>query len=219
MTVSYDVPSLADELLDAQAVLSPADQRIGVEFLRLLAQGAPVDVDELARASGLAPAETASALGRWPGVERDGADRVIGFGLTLEPTQHVVEIDGVRLYAWCALDTLAARNWTDRVEGAFAVAIHDGSAACRRRGYSIIPPEPARSRPAVVHFSSRATAETPPPRTGVSGGRERPRSRPSRAPTGQRSLRIAGRINATRPAGRVAQQCVLGLPVLQEGAA
>lgn len=197
MTVSYDIPSLADELVDAQPALSPVDRRLIVEFLRLLARGARVDVDELARGSGLAPAEVASALERWPAVERDGAGRVVGFGLTLEPTQHVVEIDGVTLYAWCALDTLifplllertarvrstppgggppveltvdaqgardvtppgavmslvhptgglagdvrgrfccfvhfflseeAARSWTDRVEGAFAVSLRDGS--------------------------------------------------------------------------------------------
>ncbi len=36
----------------------------------------------------------------------DEGGNVVGAGLTLRETPHVFEVDGRRLYAWCALDTL-----------------------------------------------------------------------------------------------------------------
>jgi alkylmercury lyase len=36
--------------------------------------------------------------------DRDG--RLVGFGLTLRPTPHRVELDGRTLYTWCVPDTL-----------------------------------------------------------------------------------------------------------------
>lgn len=202
MPAAIDVPRLADELAEAMPSMSADHQRVAESLFRLLAEGAPVGVDELGRATGLPPGEVASVLDTWPGIERDEQGNVVGFGLTLEPTQHVVEIDGTTLYAWCALDTLifpllldrtahvrstppsggesveltvdaagardvtpagavmslvhttgglgddvrgrfccfvhffssdeAARDWTDRVEGPFAVSLDDGAQLGRR---------------------------------------------------------------------------------------
>jgi alkylmercury lyase len=40
-------------------------------------------------------------------VQRDGKGRVLAYGgLTLEPTPHMLEMDGRVLHTWCALDTL-----------------------------------------------------------------------------------------------------------------
>jgi alkylmercury lyase len=41
-----------------------------------------------------------------PNIERDDAGNVVGSGLTLRETPHVFEVDGRRLYTWCALDAL-----------------------------------------------------------------------------------------------------------------
>ncbi|MHB1834417.1 MAG: organomercurial lyase [Solirubrobacteraceae bacterium] len=47
-------------------------------------------------------------VGRWPRVFRDGDGRVVGFmGLSVvEFGGHRIELDGRRLTAWCAWDTL-----------------------------------------------------------------------------------------------------------------
>ncbi|WP_280459858.1 organomercurial lyase MerB [Nocardia carnea] len=73
--------------------------------LRLLARGAPVAVAELAAAAGV----DAGDLARTPigaDVEYDEQGRVLGWGLTLNPTPHRFTINGHQLYTWCAPDTL-----------------------------------------------------------------------------------------------------------------
>ncbi|MHB1509320.1 MAG: organomercurial lyase [Acidimicrobiales bacterium] len=40
-------------------------------------------------------------------VERDADDRTVGFaGLTLEPTNHLLVLDGQSLHTWCAIDVV-----------------------------------------------------------------------------------------------------------------
>lgn len=41
------------------------------------------------------------------GAEFDKEGNIVGLGLTLVPTPHVYEVDGRRLYTWCAADALA----------------------------------------------------------------------------------------------------------------
>lgn len=48
----------------------------------------------------------ATALDQAPNIEYDDDGNILGFGLTLCETPHVFEIDGRRLYTWCALDAL-----------------------------------------------------------------------------------------------------------------
>ena len=46
-------------------------------------------------------------LEEWPGVFRDEEGRVVGFrGLAQPETPHRFEVNGARLHAWCAWDTL-----------------------------------------------------------------------------------------------------------------
>ena len=46
-------------------------------------------------------------LARWPNVRRDEQGRVEAFGgLSLRPTEHHFDVEGRRLYTWCAWDTL-----------------------------------------------------------------------------------------------------------------
>jgi alkylmercury lyase len=47
-----------------------------------------------------------SLLGGLPSIERDERGRVVGAGLTTRETQHSFEVEGRRLFTWCALDTL-----------------------------------------------------------------------------------------------------------------
>lgn len=75
-------------------------------LLELLAQGQPVTIDQLARATGRTTEEVRDALVAMPDTEYDDRGRILGNGLTLRPTPHRFEIDGRQLYTWCALDTL-----------------------------------------------------------------------------------------------------------------
>lgn len=45
-------------------------------------------------------------LERTTSTEYDDDGKIVGYSLTLRATSHIFEIDGGRLYAWCALDTL-----------------------------------------------------------------------------------------------------------------
>lgn len=75
-------------------------------LLRLLAAGNAVTVEAIARATGRPEDAVGAALADWPDTEYDEAGRVVGHGLTLNPTAHRFIVNGVRLYTWCALDTV-----------------------------------------------------------------------------------------------------------------
>jgi alkylmercury lyase len=105
----------ADDLWEAACchfpTVPPEEQRAGLMLLQELARGEPVAVAHLARPLGRAveTAEafvTATALS--PFVYKDEEGRIQGFyGLSVTPTHHQVTINGRKLWAWCAPDTLA----------------------------------------------------------------------------------------------------------------
>lgn len=65
----------------------------------------PVEVEEIARLSKLSLARTRVLLDQL-GAERDDQGRIVGLGLTLEPTPHEYRAEGRKLYTWCAPDAL-----------------------------------------------------------------------------------------------------------------
>jgi alkylmercury lyase len=104
----------ADKLWEAACCHFPAisheEQRAGIVLLRELTRGEPVAIAELARALGT-PVETAEALTRdsalSPFVHEGEDGRIRGFyGLSVTPTHHQLTINGRKLWAWCAPDTL-----------------------------------------------------------------------------------------------------------------
>lgn len=91
--------------------LSPANRPEGfpelfVALLRELAIGCPVSLDALAAVLGWPAASVAAVLEQAASTEYDDDGNIVGYGLTLRETPHVFEIDGQRLYTWCALDAL-----------------------------------------------------------------------------------------------------------------
>lgn len=73
--------------------------------LRPLATGEPVTPAELAAAAGVSHAEVEHATaGR--DIEYDDHGRIVGWGLTRNPTPHRFTVPGRQLYTWCAPDTL-----------------------------------------------------------------------------------------------------------------
>lgn len=91
--------------------LAPANQPEGfgqlfVVLLRELAKGRPVSQTTLAMSLDWPAQQVNAVLERATSTEYDSDGNIVGYGLTLRETSHIFEIDGRRLYAWCALDTL-----------------------------------------------------------------------------------------------------------------
>ena len=99
---------LSDRLVASvgQATSARATPELYRALLRLLSDGEPVTIAELAAAAGRASDVVQRAVAGWNDTEYDNQGRIIGWGLTLRPTPHRFEIDGKQLYTWCALDTL-----------------------------------------------------------------------------------------------------------------
>jgi alkylmercury lyase len=74
--------------------------------IRLLSDGEPVALEQLAHAATWLVEDVEAALAAQTSAERDDEGRLVGFALTLRPTTHRVTVDGRTLFAWCATDTL-----------------------------------------------------------------------------------------------------------------
>lgn len=99
----YDPHEVTERLSTAETGMQPW---LWLPLLRLLAQGDPVDPQDLAAAVGRPAEEVRGALEAVPDTEYDGEGRIIGLGLTQRATPHRYETGGEQLYTWCALDTL-----------------------------------------------------------------------------------------------------------------
>ena len=88
--------------------MPPETAEFVVTYTRMLALGKPVSAQSLANELG-DPVEfmvTALHQMQQTGAELNDEGELIGAALTLTPTIHHFRVDGVQLYAWCALDTM-----------------------------------------------------------------------------------------------------------------
>jgi len=85
-----------------------------IALLRELAKGTPVAPDTLARTPGWPAERVVAELEQAVGTEWDEDGSVVGYGLTLRETAHAFEVEGRRLYTWCAFDTLFFPALIDR---------------------------------------------------------------------------------------------------------
>jgi alkylmercury lyase len=83
-------------------------------LVRLLARGTPIGMDELAALAGRPEDEVDRLLRSQPGTDWDKYGRLLGFGLTLRPTQHRYTVKGHTFYTWCATDTLLFSHLIDQ---------------------------------------------------------------------------------------------------------
>ena len=106
--LSSRVEETAATILEHSPPLTGDGQRLALATYWLLAEGAPVEVERIAKRTGLDCSQVEALLDSWPGVFRDDAGRLVGFWgpSTTKLGPHRLEIDGVRLWAWCAWDTL-----------------------------------------------------------------------------------------------------------------
>jgi alkylmercury lyase len=97
----------ADYVEQTTALICRIDgQELLPHAVRLLADGEPVAVAQLATAAGWPVEDVESALRAQTSAERDDHGRLVGLALTLRPTTHHVTVGGRTLFAWCASDTL-----------------------------------------------------------------------------------------------------------------
>lgn len=75
------------------------------KILSLLANGQPVAVAKVASELGITRGQAEKFLNEYSG-EFDNNGNLVGLGLTQVPTPHHFEVDGHKLYTWCATDTL-----------------------------------------------------------------------------------------------------------------
>lgn len=103
-----NVEALADAIRDARPPLDVDGSRVVHALYALLSAGSPVTEASLVGATGLPEELVRERLEAWPGVVRDDAGQIVGFGglTVLELPPHTLTIHGVRLSAWCAWDTL-----------------------------------------------------------------------------------------------------------------
>lgn len=108
MSTTTKVQSLADAINRARPELTDADQQVWLTLYRLLGEGEPVSPEQLAAATELSEGDIETRLQKWPGVYRDDEGRIVGFwGLTVvEMPPHEIILEGRKLWAWCAWDTL-----------------------------------------------------------------------------------------------------------------
>lgn len=107
MTAPTDMEALGRELMQGARSSASIEQLFSFypTLLRLLLEGRPLTVAQVATAAGIPEDEMRAALSGEP-IEQDEEGRIVGAGLTLVPTPHRFRVEGRDLYAWCALDTL-----------------------------------------------------------------------------------------------------------------
>ena len=186
------------------------DAGLLIPLLRLLVEGDPVTVEQLAAAAGRTLEEVRRGLDAVPDTEYDDQGRIVGQGLSLVPTPHRFTVAGEELYTWCALDTLIFPALLDRPARVESVSPASGEpirvtvdpaagvtrvAPATAMG-SLVNPEEITSllllQPgALLHLPRGCgrVARCPPRRRGGPGGRGlpdrgRPHHRPARPPPG-----------------------------------
>ena len=106
-TTKVDLDALAARFSECTPTLDADGKRISIALYRLLAEGEPVLVGELATKVGLDEKRVQAMLRSWPGVFFDKHGRIQGYwGLAIAEMKHRFEVAGKTLYTWCAWDSL-----------------------------------------------------------------------------------------------------------------
>ena len=104
-----DIDSITEAWSAKQkAEYSKEEARLILAIYPALAEGRPLTAQEVSESSGIPvrSVETVFRHMRRTGADFDDEGKLIGNALTLRPTPHKFTVDGQKLYAWCAVDTL-----------------------------------------------------------------------------------------------------------------
>ncbi|MCU1260551.1 MAG: Organomercurial lyase [Bryobacterales bacterium] len=106
----FDLDRVATGIVGVFPTLDFFEQRLSLQLYRFLAEGQPVPPALLAERLSVPVELVSQVLNGWPGVFSDSQQRVVGYwGLSIPAayeSRHRLTIDGRRLSAWCAWDTL-----------------------------------------------------------------------------------------------------------------
>lgn len=107
---NVDVDAVALGIIKVFPALDLFERRLSLELYRLLSVGEPVTRAVLAERLQVSVEIVDHILDSWPGVFSDSERRIIGYwGLSIAAaytSPHQLTIDGQKLAAWCAWDTL-----------------------------------------------------------------------------------------------------------------
>src|SRR5436190_6736577 len=76
------------------------------QILHQVARGKPVAPSTLQHALQISQQELEQRLSKLAETEVDEQGNILGWGVTLVPTSHRFQLDGMQLYTWCAFDTV-----------------------------------------------------------------------------------------------------------------
>src|SRR6266567_1452457 len=107
---NVDTDAIALGIVKVFPALDRFEQRLSLELYRLLSEGQPVGPAVLAERLQASAEVVDRILDGWPGVFSDSERRIVGYwGLSIAAafkSPHQLTIDGQKLSAWCAWDTL-----------------------------------------------------------------------------------------------------------------
>ncbi len=87
--------------------LPEQEQEISAQIYRLLAEGQPVTIQELADTLDMSLNDVKSIIEGWSGLFFDDAGKITGYwGLSVTEMPHRFRVNDHTLYTWCAWDTL-----------------------------------------------------------------------------------------------------------------
>jgi alkylmercury lyase len=97
--------TIVEPLLE-QSRCGQSNQALCSQIVSQVTRGKPVTPAALGASLQIQQDELKQQLTQMPDVEYDQAGNVVGWGLTLAPTPHQVQIRGKPLFTWCAFDTV-----------------------------------------------------------------------------------------------------------------
>ena len=81
-------------------------EELCLPILHQVTRGKPIEKAALAATLHMSQGELEQRLLHLPDTEFDEQGNILGWGVTLVPTRHRLQIDGKSLYTWCAFDTV-----------------------------------------------------------------------------------------------------------------
>lgn len=108
VTAKKNIPEFIDKLISCFPSPDEFGQSVLVKLYQLLAEGKPVSHKDLAQAMDCSEKDIEQVFEGLKGIYRDEQGRIEGFwGIAaLEETPHSLVVDGKKVHAWCAWDTL-----------------------------------------------------------------------------------------------------------------